>query len=65
VRKNLDYVVRYWFEDWDEDNFSSDFNRPYMGAPNQDPSMAQALYLGLDFKDYTNHVLSVMMRYRT
>jgi len=65
VKENLDYVVRYWYENWDEDNFSADFNRAYMGAPNQDPSMAQALYLGLDFKDYTNHILSVMLRYRT
>lgn len=64
LRANLDYAVRYWFESWNEDNFSADFNRPYMGAPRQDPSMAQALYLGLDFKDYTNHIISVMMRYR-
>jgi len=64
LRANFDYAVRYWYENWNEDNFSADFNRPYMGAPSQDPSMAQALYLGLDFKDYTNHILSVMMRYR-
>ena len=64
LRPTLDYAVRYWYENWDEENFSADFNRSYMGAPSQDPSMAQALYLGLDFKDYTNHILSVMMRYR-
>jgi hypothetical protein len=64
VRPDFDYAIRYWFESWDEENFASDFNKPYMGAPSQDPSMAQALYLGLDFKDYTNHILSAVLRYR-
>ncbi|HKY32327.1 MAG TPA: MtrB/PioB family outer membrane beta-barrel protein [Candidatus Polarisedimenticolia bacterium] len=64
LRPGLDYAVRYWYESWNEDNFSADFNRPYMGAPSQDPSMAQALYLGLDFQDYTNHILSLILRVR-
>ena len=64
VRPNLDYAIRWWYESWDEENFSADFNQPYMGAPSQDPSQAQALYLGLDFRDYTNHILSLVLRYR-
>ena len=64
LRPNLDYAIRWWYESWDEENFSADFNQPYMGAPSQDPSQAQSLYLGLDFRDYTNHILSVVLRYR-
>jgi hypothetical protein len=64
LRPTLDYSLRYLYESWEEDNFASDFNEPYMGAPNQDTSMAQALFLGLDFRDYTNHILSFLIRYR-
>lgn len=64
INPHFDYSVRYWFESWDEENFASDFNEPYMGAPSQDPSMANALFLGLDFEDYTNHILSAALRYR-
>lgn len=64
IRPNLDYSLRYWYESWEESNFASDFNEPYMGAPDQDTSMAQALFLGLDFRDYTNHILSFVLRYR-
>ncbi len=64
VRSNLDYQLRFWYESWEEDNFASDFNEPYMGAPNQDPSQAQSVFLGLDFKNYTNSVVSLMLRCR-
>lgn len=63
VKANLDYSIRYWYESWEEENFAADFNGPYMGAPSQDTSMAQAIFLGLDFRDYTNHLLTFMMRY--
>jgi putative beta-barrel porin MtrB/PioB len=62
--KNLDYSLRYWYESWHEDNFASDFNEPYMGEPSSDPSMANAIFLGIDFKNYTNHILSFLVRYR-
>lgn len=62
-RGNFSYSLRYWYEAWDEDNFASDFNLPYMGNPNQDPSMANAVFLGIDFGDYTNHILSFLVRY--
>jgi MtrB/PioB family decaheme-associated outer membrane protein len=64
VRKNLDYTVRYWYESWQEDNFASDFMQPYMGDPGSDPSMDRAIFLGIDFADYTNHILSFLVRYR-
>ena len=64
IRPNLGYALRYWFESWKEKNFASDFNQPYMGDPDNDPGSAQAIFLGLDFKDYTNHVLSFVLNYR-
>jgi MtrB/PioB family decaheme-associated outer membrane protein len=64
ARKNLDYSLRYWYESWKEDNFAQDQNGPYMGDPTNDPSMAHAVFLGLDFRNYTNHIVSLLMRYR-
>ena len=63
IRKNLGYAVRYWYESWNEQNFASDFNQPYMGDPNNDPGSDKSIFLGLDFKNYTNHILSVMLDY--
>ena len=45
IRPNLGYALRYWFESWDEENFASDFNQPYMGDPNNDPGSDRAIYL--------------------
>ena len=64
VRKDLDYSVRYWYESWQEDNFASDFMEPYMGDPANDPGSVHAIFLGMDFADYTNHILSFLVRYR-
>ena len=63
IRKNLTYAFRYWFESWKEKNFASDFNQPYMGDPNDDPGSANSIFLGLDFKDYTNHIVSFVLDY--
>jgi MtrB/PioB family decaheme-associated outer membrane protein len=63
IRPNLGYAVRYWFESWKEKNFASDFNQPYMGDPDNDPGSAQSIFLGLDYRNYTNHILSVMLDY--
>jgi len=64
VSKNLDYSVRYWYESWHEDNFASDFMQPYMGAPGNDPGSGTAIFLGTDFVNYTNHLVTVFMNYR-
>jgi MtrB/PioB family decaheme-associated outer membrane protein len=63
IRKQLGYSVRYWFESWKEQNFASDFNEPYMGDPDNDPGSANSIFLGLDFKNYTNHIVSFMLDY--
>jgi MtrB/PioB family decaheme-associated outer membrane protein len=63
IRKNLSYSLRYWFESWKEDNFASDFNQPYMGDPGNDPGSDKSIFLGLDFKNYTNNIVSFMMNY--
>ncbi|HKQ96560.1 MAG TPA: MtrB/PioB family outer membrane beta-barrel protein, partial [Candidatus Polarisedimenticolia bacterium] len=63
VRKNLDWTVRYWFESWHEDNFASDFSQPYMGDPGNDPGSATAIFLGLDYANYTNHLLTFLLHY--
>jgi hypothetical protein len=60
----LDYSVRYWYESWEDENFGTDFSEPYMGDPGNDPGSAQSVFLGLDFDDYTNHIVSVMLRYQ-
>jgi MtrB/PioB family decaheme-associated outer membrane protein len=64
VRANLDYSLRYWYESWEEDNFASDFNETYMGGPTGDPGARTAVFLGMDFRDYTNHIVSFLLRYR-
>jgi MtrB/PioB family decaheme-associated outer membrane protein len=63
IRTNFEYALLYWYEAWREDNFASDFMRPWMGDPTADPGSANAAYLGFDFRDYENHILSLMMRY--
>jgi MtrB/PioB family decaheme-associated outer membrane protein len=64
VRRNLDYSFRYWYETWHEDNFASDFSQPYMGDPGNDPGSVTSVFLGLDFANYTNHLLTFFMHYR-
>ena len=64
VNKNLDYSIRYWYERWHEDNFASDFSQPYMGDPGNDPGSVTSIFLGLDFANYTNHLLTFFMHYR-
>ena len=34
-----------------------------MGDPDNDPGSAQSIFLGLDFGNYTNHIVSVMLNY--
>lgn len=65
VRKDLDLLFRYWYEKWNENNFASDHNEPYMGDPGNDPGSSEAIYLGLDFADTTNQILSFMVRFHT
>jgi len=38
--------------------------QPYMGDPANDPGSVTAVYLGMDFKNYTNIVISALVRYR-
>ncbi len=64
INKSLDYSVRYWYESWHEDNFASDFSQPYMGDPGNDPGSGTSIFLGLDFANYTNHLLTFFMHYR-
>jgi hypothetical protein len=64
IRKDLDYGLRYWYESWDESNWASDLMQPYMGDPTNDPGSVHGVYLGMDFTNYTNHVLSFLVRYR-
>jgi hypothetical protein len=64
VSKNLDYSIRYWYEKWHEDNFASDFMQPYMGDPGNDPGSGTSIFLGMDFANYTNHLLTFFMNYR-
>jgi MtrB/PioB family decaheme-associated outer membrane protein len=63
IKKNLGYELRYWYESWKEQNFASDFNQPYMGDPDNDPSSDRGIFLGLDYKNYTNHIVSLMLNY--
>jgi hypothetical protein len=35
-----------------------------MGDPGNDRGSDRSILLGLDFKNYTNHILSALMRYR-
>jgi MtrB/PioB family decaheme-associated outer membrane protein len=60
---NLGLSVGYWYESWKEENFASDFNQPYMGDPDNDPGSAQSIFLGMDFKNYTNHIVSAMLNW--
>ncbi len=60
----MDYALSYWYESWEEDNFASDFMEPYMGDPGNDPGSVHAIFLGMDFRDYTNHIPSFLVRYR-
>lgn len=64
ILSNLDWTLGYWYESWKEDNFASDLNQPYMGDPGNDPGSDRSILLGLDFKDYANHIVSFMMRYK-
>ncbi len=64
IRPNLDYSIRWWYERWQEDNWASDFMQPYMGDPTNDPGSATAIYLGMDYLNYSNHILSLLLRYR-
>jgi MtrB/PioB family decaheme-associated outer membrane protein len=64
VSKDLDYTLRYWYESWNEDNWAADQMQPYMGDPGNDPGSVTAVYLGIDFKNYTNNVVSALVRYR-
>ncbi len=64
INRNLDYSLRYWYESWKEDNFASDRMQPYMGDPGNDPGSVTSIFLGMDFSDYTNHLVSFFLRYR-
>jgi MtrB/PioB family decaheme-associated outer membrane protein len=63
VGKNLDYAIRYWYEKWHEDNFAGDFSQPYMGDPGNDPGSVTSVFLGLDFANYTNQVVTFFVNY--
>jgi MtrB/PioB family decaheme-associated outer membrane protein len=62
VSPRVSWLVRYWYESWNENNWASDFMQPYMGDPGNDPGSATAAYLGWDFDDYTYQVLSAFVR---
>jgi hypothetical protein len=57
-------MLRYWYESWQEDNFASDFMQPYMGDPGNDPGSSNSVYLGMDYRNYKNHIVSFLLRYR-
>lgn len=63
IKDNLDVSLRYWYEKWDEDNFASDRMQPYMGDPGNDAGSQGAVFLGMDFANYTNHILGFMVHY--
>ena len=62
ISPRVSWLVRYWYEQWKEDNWASDFMQPYMGDPGNDPGSVNAVYLGYDFDDYTYQVLSLFLR---
>ena len=64
LSKDLDYTLRYWFESWNENNWAADQMQPYMGDPTNDPGSVTSAYLGMDYLNYTNEVLSLLVRYR-
>jgi hypothetical protein len=64
IGKNLDWTLRYWYEKWHEDNFASDFSQPYMGDPGNDPGSGTSIFLGNDFANYTNQLVTLFMHYR-
>ena len=55
--------LRYWWEAWESDDWQTDYMRPYMGRPVQDPASANSAFLGVDFADYDNHVLMLTAKY--
>jgi MtrB/PioB family decaheme-associated outer membrane protein len=55
--------LAYWFESWQSKDWQTDFLRPYMGRPTQDPGSANSAFLGIDFADYENHLLMVTAKY--
>jgi len=63
VSPRVSWLVRYWYESWNEDNWASDFMQPYMGDPGNDAGSSTAAYLGFDFDDYTYQVVSAFLRF--
>ncbi len=63
IRPSLDYALRYLYENWEENNWAGDLMRPYMGDPLNDPGSVTSIYLGMDFDNYTYHVVSLMVNY--
>lgn len=59
----VELMLRYWYERWTEDNWASDFMKPYMGDPNNDPGSVTAIYLGTDYDNYRTHVAGLFLKY--
>ncbi len=64
LSKDLDATIRYWYESWHEDNWAADQMQPYMGDPANDRGSVTAVYLGMDFKNYTDDIVTLLVRYR-
>ncbi len=57
IRSNFDIGFRYWYEEWEGEDWAVDTLTPYYAVE------ANNTYLGARFEDYTNHVLSIMAAY--
>jgi hypothetical protein len=59
LRSNLDFSLRYWYERWDAEDWATDIMEPYMDEAGEDES----IFLGAKFNNYTNHIVSLLVRY--
>lgn len=55
----------YWYEKWEETDWASDSMMTYMGYDDVDPNNSlNALYLGRDYHDYENHIISLLAKFK-
>jgi hypothetical protein len=59
LRSNLDTGFRYTYEDWDGEDWQIDAMQPYMGYTGD----STGIYLGANWEDYTNHIVSLLVHY--
>lgn len=59
-----DVGIQYWYEKWEESDWQSDLLEPWIGDAARDTGSATTQYLGRDYLDYENHVISLMATYK-